>query len=63
MPNVTGMSASEAKKTLKELGLEAKVESQLGEDDENTSEKLVIDQLPKKGIQINNNTTVTIYIE
>lgn len=63
MPDVTGMSASEAKKTLKDLGIETKIESQSGENDENTSEKLVVDQLPKKGIQINNNATVTIYIQ
>ncbi len=63
MPDVTGMSVSEAKKTLKELGLETNVESQLEENDENISDKVVIDQLPKKGIKINNNATVTIYIE
>lgn len=63
MPDITGMSVSEAKKTLKELGLEVKIENQSEESDESVSEKIVTDQLPKKGIQVNNNATVTIYVE
>ena len=31
--------------------------------EQENSEKTVIDQLPKKGIQINSNATVTIYVE
>ncbi len=64
MPDVTGMSISEAKKTLKELGLEVEIGNQLEETEEQeNTEKTVVDQLPKKGIQVKNNATVTIYIE
>lgn len=52
MPEITGMDLDEAKKTLKELGLEVEI---VGEGE------TVIDQLPKKGIQINATTKVTIY--
>lgn len=64
MPDVTGMSVSEAKKALKELGLEVDIGNESEESDEQgNSEKTVIDQLPKKGIQVNSNATVTIYVE
>lgn len=63
MPNVTGMNISEAKKVLKELGLEVTIEGNLGENSEDINEKIVIDQLPKKGIQVNSNTKVAIYVE
>ena len=64
MPDVTGMSVSEAKKTLKEVGLEVDIGNQPEENyEQENSEKTVIDQLPKKGIQINSNATVTIYVE
>ncbi len=56
MPNVTGMAVAEAKKTLSELGLEVEI------DGEETEEAIVTDQLPKKGIQINTGTTVSIYV-
>lgn len=57
MLDVTGMELSEAKKILKELGLEVEIE---GEEKE---ESIVTDQLPKKGIQVNVGTKVTIYVE
>lgn len=64
MPDVTGMSVSEAKTTLKELGLEVDIGNESEESDEKeNSEKRVIDQLPKKGIQVNSNATITIYVE
>lgn len=64
MPDVTGMSVSEAKKALKELGLEVDIGNESEESDEQgNSEKTVIEQLPKKGIQVNSNATVTIYVE
>lgn len=64
MPGVTGMSVSEAKIILKKLGLKVNIgnQSEETEEQENT-EKIVVDQLPKKGIQINSNATVTIYVE
>ncbi|MBQ3145979.1 MAG: PASTA domain-containing protein [Clostridia bacterium] len=57
MPDVTGMSLTEAKKILKELGLEVEIE---GEEKE---EIVVTDQLPKKGIEVSTGTKVTIYVQ
>lgn len=57
MPDVTGMELSEAKKILKELGLEVEIEG------EGAEEMLVTDQLPKKGIKVNVGTKVTIYVQ
>ena len=54
MPEVTGMSTTDAKKTLKELDLEVEV---IGEGE------TVVNQLPKNGIKINAGTKVTIYAE
>lgn len=54
MPNVTGMRLEEAKKTLKEAGLEIEI---------NGEGESVTEQLPKKGIQISTGTKVTIYTE
>lgn len=54
MPNVTGITVKEAKKILKENGLECTVET---ENDEDT----VTDQLPKKGIQVTEGTKVVLY--
>lgn len=52
MPDVINMTIDEAKKTLKELGLEVEIDGE-GE--------RVTNQLPKKGIQINTGTKVIIY--
>ena len=57
MPNVIGISVIEAKKILKELGLEVEV---IGEEIE---ESITVDQLPKKGIQINSGTKVSVYTQ
>ena len=54
MPNVTEMRLDEARKTLEELGLEIEV---------NGEGEIVTDQLPKKGIQVNMGTKVTVYME
>ena len=54
MPNVTGITVTEAKKILQDLGLELEI---------NGEGQIVTDQLPKKGIQINSNSKVTIYTE
>lgn len=51
MPEVTGMSITDAKKAVKELGLEVEI---IGEGE------TVGDQLPKTGIKINTGTKVTI---
>ncbi|MDO5555359.1 MAG: PASTA domain-containing protein [Clostridia bacterium] len=52
MPNVIGMDIQEAKKILKELGLEIEI---------NGEGEIVTQQLPKKGIQVNTHTKVIIY--
>lgn len=54
MPEVTGLGLQEAKKILEELGLEIEI---------NGEGEFIIDQLPKKGIQVNMGTKVTIYVE
>ena len=55
MPNVTGMSLDEAKKILKELNLYVEI---IGDEKE---ERIVIDQLPKKGIKIQEESKITLY--
>lgn len=52
MVNVEGMEVNEAKKVLKELNLEVEI---IGEGN------IVLEQLPKAGIQINEGTKVSIY--
>lgn len=54
MPNITGLELGDAKKVLQDLGLEIEV---------NGEGTKVIDQLPKKGIQINAGTKVSIYVD
>lgn len=53
MPDLMGITIEEAKKILVELGLEAKI---------NGEGETVIEQLPKKGIQVNAGTKVTVYV-
>ena len=55
MPNVTGLTFEEAKKTLKDAGIETN--SQLD------AETIIKDQLPKAGIEITNETKVILYGE
>lgn len=52
MPGLTGMTVNEAKKVIKEMGLEITIEGE-GE--------YITNQLPKKGIQINIGTKVIVY--
>ena len=54
MPDITGMEINEAKKLLRKLNLEFKIEG------EGTN---ITDQLPKKGIKINEGTKVIVNIE
>ena len=54
MPNVIDLTITEAKKMLQDLGLEVQV---------NGEGEIVTDQLPKKGIQVNSGTKVTIYVD
>lgn len=63
MPNVVGLTVNEAKKELKELGIQANIVDKTENIDEKDKQKVVIEQLPKKGIQINSNAVVTLYVE
>lgn len=54
MPEVTGLTANEAKQILINLGLEYEI-------DTDNMEAIITDQLPKKGIQINQGTKVILY--
>ena len=54
MPSVIGLELQEARKVLQELGLEIEV---------NGEGTKVMDQLPKKGIQISMGTKVTLYTD
>lgn len=58
MPDVRGKSIKEAKSILKELGLNVNVQTQ---EEINEEETIVIEQLPKPGIQILSETEVDIY--
>lgn len=54
VPNLEGLTFSQAKKELNELGIEAKI-------DENVDlESIVSEQTPKKGIQISSNSSVIL---
>jgi len=57
MPNVSNLTITEAKKMLEDLGLEVEISGEI------VQEAIVIDQLPKKGIQINSGSKVIIYSE
>lgn len=57
MPDLIGTDISEAKKILKEIGLEAEINQS-----ENSS-GIITDQVPKKGIQITTGTEVIIYTD
>ena len=56
MPELTGNNLSESKKILKELNLEFEING------EESAESKVIDQLPKKGIQVQEGTKVILYV-
>ena len=57
MPEVRGVTLGEAKKILEEAGLSYKVEG------EAVSDTIIIDQLPKKGIEVVEGTEVVLYVE
>lgn len=54
MPEITGLTLKEAKKILKEMGLES-------EADTDNMEAIIINQTPKKGIQIDLGSKVFLY--
>ena len=57
MPEITGMSFGEVKKILEEAGLNYKIEG------ETVSDTIITDQLPKKGIKVEEGTEVILYLE
>ena len=59
MPDVINMNLTDAKKLLKELNLEIEV---MGEDIVNNQDIIVTNQLPKKGIKVQEGTKITLYI-
>lgn len=56
MPDVTGISIKEAKQKIEEAGLTYTISGE-------TNNDIVIDQIPKKGIQISEETEVILYVE
>lgn len=56
MPDVTGITLSEAKNKIEEAGLEYIISGEASTD-------IVVDQVPKKGIQISEKTEVILYVE
>lgn len=59
VPNIVGMSVSEAEKTLKDVGLELEIDT---EDEIDKKEVIVKEQLPKYGIKVYAGTKVTVTI-
>ena len=61
MPNLIGLTAVEAKKEIKKLGLEADIKNNTGEEID-IQNAVITDQLPKQGIRINaRNKSNTVY--
>ena len=66
VPNVVGMTETDAKKTLEEIGLGLEVKEKQENNAENSKnntdeEKVITEQLPKAGITIKQGTTVIVY--
>ncbi len=61
VPNVTGMTITEAKKVLKDVGLE--YETQMTSEGTTIENAVIIDQLPKQGISIAEGTKIILYVE
>lgn len=57
VPNVEGLTIEEARKTLKESGLDINIEN---EENVNEKETIVKEQLPKKGIKLKSGTKVIV---
>lgn len=61
VPNIIGMSISEAKKVLKELQLELEIKENAEEEQSDNEERKITQQLPKAGIKIKQGTSVIVY--
>lgn len=55
VPNITNMSVKDAERTLKDLGLQMRINVEEGID---ISEMIITNQTPKEGITINSGTTI-----
>ena len=60
VPNITNMRVKDAEKTLKDLGLQMRINVEEGID---ISEMIITNQTPKEGITINSGTTIYCEIE
>lgn len=54
MPELVGATVKEAKQKLAELGLDFEVDTE-------NMEEIIINQIPKKGIQVNQGTKIILY--
>lgn len=61
VPNVTGMTITEAKKVLKDIGLEYEI--QMTSEEATIENAVIIDQLPKQGITVQEGTKIVLYME
>lgn len=61
MPNVIGMNLKEAKKALNDIGLQYEIHS--NNEEGNIENPVILDQLPKQGITVQEETKVILYTE
>ncbi len=61
MPNVTGMELKEAKKILNNIGLQYEIYS--NNEESSIENPVILDQLPKQGITVQEETKVVLYTD
>lgn len=61
MPNVIGMNLKEAKKTLNSIGLQYEIHS--NSEEEINENPVILDQLPKQGITVQEETKIVLYTD
>lgn len=61
IPNFIGMNLSEVKKVLKDTNLQYEIKSNT--DEYNIENPVILDQLPKQGITVNDGTKIILYID
>ena len=62
VPEVRGMTISEAEEEIKKAGLKVRLKDNLeDEEDDGEEEKKIVDQLPKPGVSVSAGATVVIY--
>lgn len=60
VPNVIDMNITEAKKVLKDAGLEYDIQTNT---EDNTENAVIVDQLPKQGISVGEGTKIVLYMD